>query len=101
MTAELNGFAQATTKTLERLSEPKVHTVEDIEVWKPKDHDEEIAGWPEWSFLFKSFMGMLDRENDSALDLLEKISPRNKTWMTVMMTWSRGREGYTRTWCLT
>ena len=27
MIAELHGFAQATTKTLERLSEPKVHNV--------------------------------------------------------------------------
>ena len=78
--AELHGFAEATTKTLERLSEPKGQNVEDIdartlqkpEVWKPKDHDEEMAGWPEWSFLFKSFMGMLDREYDSDLDLIEK-----------------------------
>ena len=76
---ELHGFAAATSKTLERLSEPKephegidARTLQKPEVWKPKDHDEELTQWPEWSFLFKSFMAMLDKEFESDLDLVEQ-----------------------------
>ena len=76
---ELHGFAAVTSKTLERLSEPKephegidARTLQKPEVWKPKDHDEELTQWPEWSFLFKSFMAMLDKEFESDLDLVEQ-----------------------------
>ena len=73
MIAELHGFAQATTKTLERLSEPKVHNVTLMLVpFKSRTKDHDMVGWPEWSSLFKCFMGILDKEKDSDLDLLEK-----------------------------
>ena len=30
------------------------------DVWQPKSLDEEVSGWEEWSFCFKSWLGFLD-----------------------------------------
>ena len=73
---EMRGFASATTQAVSKLSEKKpeaidARTLQKPEVWKPKDHDEEMSGWPEWSFLFKTFMGMLDADYEQDLDLVE------------------------------
>ena len=77
---EMRGFANATTQAVTRLSEKKpggtletidARTLQKPEVWRPKDHDDEMNGWPEWSFLFKTFMGMLDADYEQDLGLVE------------------------------
>ena len=102
---ELHSFAQSTLRTLEKLSEPKepqegidARTLQKPEVWKPKDHDKELTQWPEWSFLFKSFMAMLDKEFESDLVLVEQNLIQEQVLQTTPQIWCHKQRGSTTTW---
>ena len=41
------------------------------EVWRPATLEEEIAGWPEWSFLFKSYVSYGDTGFQSDFEFVE------------------------------
>lgn len=76
---EMRGFGAATTEAFNALRAGRrrgngqesidANTLQRPEVWKPTDREEEMSGWPEWSFLFKVFMVMLDGdcEHDSEM----------------------------------
>ena len=80
--SEMRDYAAATTQAVSVLSTGgrrsngqesiDAKTLQRPEVWKPRDHEEEMNGWPEWSFLFKSFMVMLDGTFERDLEVVER-----------------------------
>ena len=79
---EIRGFASATSNAVAALTELRKRdggqetidsrTLQKPEVWRPKDAEEEMSGWPEWSFLFKAFMAVLDSDYENDLETLER-----------------------------
>jgi hypothetical protein len=79
---EMRGLGAATTEALNALRAGRrringqesidAKTLQRPEVWKPRDHEEEMSGWPEWSFLFKAFMVMLDGDCEHDLEVVER-----------------------------
>ena len=42
------------------------------EIWKPKNVDEELSTWNEWSFIFKSFLCFGDSKYAEELKMVEE-----------------------------
>ena len=83
--AELHGFTRVCAQTLQKLGEkerekdgskadPTTLLNPEVwpEVWSPGTVDEEQSTWPEWSFLFKSYLAFIEEEFMNDLEHVEK-----------------------------
>ena len=79
--AELHGFTRVCAQTLQKLgdkekekdgSKADPRTLLKPEVWSPGTVDEEQSTWPEWSFLFKSYLAFIEEEFTNDLEHVEK-----------------------------
>ena len=78
---ELHGFTRVCAQTLQKLGEkerekdssradPRILVRPDV--WSPGTVDEEQSTWPEWSFLFKSYLAFIEEEFMHDLEHVEK-----------------------------
>ena len=77
---ELHGFAGICSEAVRKLEErsrggekrldPK--TLVKPDVWHPQTVDEEQSGWPEWSFLFKSYLTFMEDEYKVNFETVEQ-----------------------------
>ena len=111
---EMHGFGAATTEALNALRTGRrringqefidAKTLQRPEVWKLRD-EEKMSGWPEWSFLFKAFMVMLDGDCEHDLEVVERElenerrmedylgaeKARTKTLYCYLVSYTKGR----------
>jgi len=88
--AEMRGFTSTTTQAVNPVAELRrkdgnqesidSRTLQKPEVWRPKDNEEEMTGWPEWAFLFKAFMVVLDSDYENDLETVERQLDSNRAF---------------------